>query len=143
MFAVKAPVDCVPDVAFVPLHPPLALHDVALLLDHESVDDAPDAMLVGEAFNVTVGTGLTVTVADRLVAPPVPVQVNVNVELALSGPLACVPEVALLPDHAPLAVHAVALLLDHESVEEPPEATLVGEALKITVGTGLTVTVAD
>ena len=46
------------------------------------------------------------------------------------------------PDHAPLAVHAVAFVLDHVNVDEPPDATDVGDALNETVGAGVTVTVA-
>ncbi len=74
----SAPVVCVPDVALLPDHAPPAVHDVALLLDHESVEELPDATLLGDALNVTVGTDdVTVTVADRLADPPAPVQANV------------------------------------------------------------------
>jgi hypothetical protein len=35
------------------------------VLDHVNVDEPPDATLLGDALNVTVGTGdVTVTVAD-------------------------------------------------------------------------------
>ena len=47
-----------------------------------------------------------------------------------------VPEVALLPPHPPVASHDVTLLLDHVSVLDPPEATLVGFAERETLGTG-------
>ncbi len=61
-----APVVCVPDTALLPDHEPLAVHDVAFVLDQERVDELPDAILAGEALNVTVGRGAaaTVTVAD-------------------------------------------------------------------------------
>jgi hypothetical protein len=93
----------------------------------------------------TVGAGDTVTVADWLALPPVPVQVKVNVESAVSAPVDCVPLVALAPDHAPLAVHEVALVEDQVSVEAPPLATLAGVAVSVTVGTAapVTVTVAE
>jgi hypothetical protein len=41
-----------------------------------------------------------------------------------------------LPDQFPEAVQFVALALDHVSVDAPPLATLVGEALKVSVGAG-------
>jgi hypothetical protein len=44
------------------------------------------------------------------------------------------PLVALLPLQAPEAVHEVALLADHVSVELPPLGTLVGLALRETLG---------
>ena len=54
-FAVNAPVDCEPEVAFEPDHAPLAVHDVAFALDHVSVDDPPELIDVGDAESVTVG----------------------------------------------------------------------------------------
>ncbi len=52
----------------------------------------------------------------------------------MSAPVDWVPESALPPDHDPLAVQDVAFVLDQDRVEAPPEATLVGEALRLTVG---------
>jgi hypothetical protein len=51
----------------------------------------------------------------------------------------------LAPDHAPEAVHAIALLDDQVNVDALPRSTVLGLALKLTVGEGfvLTVTVAD
>src|ERR1051325_3070381 len=46
------------------------------------------------------------------------------------------PEVALVPDQAPLAVHAEALVEDQASCVEPPALTAVGAALRETVGAG-------
>ena len=44
-------------MALVPLQPPEAVHDVALVEDHKRVDELPDgATDVGEAMRVTVGT---------------------------------------------------------------------------------------
>ena len=48
----------VPLVAFVPLHPPEAVHEVALVDDQVTVETLPDAMLVGLAKSVTVGGGI-------------------------------------------------------------------------------------
>jgi len=55
------------------------------------------------------------------------------------------PLMAFAPDQPPDAVHEVALLTDHVTVEAVPLATVLGLALKLTVGVGaaLTVTVAD
>jgi len=54
----------------------------------------------------------------------------------VSGPVDWLPEVALLPDHAPEAVQEVALVADQLSVEDPPLATDVGFAASDTAGTG-------
>ena len=54
------------------------------------------------------------------------------------------PLVAWAPDQAPDAVHAVALLDDHVSDELEPLATVLGLALRLTVGAaGVTDTVTD
>ena len=45
----------VPLVAFVPLHPPEAMHDNASVEDQVTVEILPDVMLVGLAEVVTVG----------------------------------------------------------------------------------------
>jgi hypothetical protein len=57
----------------------------------------------------------------------------------------CEPLVALLPDHAPEAVHEVALVVDQLNVEAAPLLTVLGAALSLTVavGSGVTVTVVD
>ena len=62
------------------LHAPLAVHEVAFVLDQLSVLLPPLGTLVGLALNDTVGTGtlgVTVTVTDWLALPPVPVQLSV------------------------------------------------------------------
>ncbi len=70
----------VPLVASVPVQPPLAVQEVALVLDQVNVELLPDAMVVGLADKVTVGAGaaaVTVTVAlAGAVVPPAPVQVS-------------------------------------------------------------------
>jgi hypothetical protein len=119
------------------------VHEVALLEDQVSVELPPLDTLVGLALRETLG-GETDMVADRLALPPAPVQVKVYVELELTAPVLPLPLVALLPLHAPEAVHEVALLEDHVSVELPPLDTLVGLALKETLGgVAATDTVAD
>jgi len=56
---------------------------------------------------------LTETVADCAALPPFPVQERVKVALAVSAPVDWVPLRALVPDQAPEAVQAVALVDDH------------------------------
>ena len=64
--------------------------------------------------------------------------------LAVRAPVDWVPLTALLPDQAPPAVQAVALLEDHAKVAALPLLTVLGEAEKLTVGAGLlTDTVVD
>jgi hypothetical protein len=68
---------CVPLVAFVPLQLPEAVHEVAFVELHVSVDAAPLATDVGFALSVAVALDATVTVAVAvLLVPPVPVQIN-------------------------------------------------------------------
>ena len=69
----------VPLVASVPLHAPLAVHDVALVEDQVTVAVCPTVILVGETLIVTVGaTGaaFTVSVAVPLADPPAPVHAS-------------------------------------------------------------------
>lgn len=64
--------------------------------------------------------------------------------MAVSAPLDCDPLTALAPDHAPEAVHAVALAADQVSEELLPLATVLGFAASVMFGTGcVTETVAD
>ena len=68
----------VPLVAASPVQPPVAVHEVALVLDQVNIELAPDAIVVGLAVSVTVGVGATVTVAlAGVLVPPTPVQVSV------------------------------------------------------------------
>lgn len=108
-------------------------------------------MLVGDAASVTVGAAfaVTVTAADRLTLPPVPVQASAKLELAVNALVVNDPDVAFVPVHAPDAVQAVALVVVHVSLEVPPDVTDVGDADSVNVGAGvppplaLTVTVVD
>ena len=54
-----------PLVAFVPLHPPAAVHEVALVEDQVTVELLPDVMLAGLAEIVTAGGG-----GDAGILPP-------------------------------------------------------------------------
>ncbi len=68
---------CVPLVLLAPVHPPLAVQLVALVVDQVRVLLWPVAMVSGLAVSVTVGAGTTVTVTDFPALPPEPVQVRV------------------------------------------------------------------
>lgn len=52
-------------MALTPVQPPVAVQLVALLELHDKRLDPPDAMLVGLAVNVNVGSGAEVTVMVR------------------------------------------------------------------------------
>ena len=139
----RAPVLCVPLVALLPLQPPVAVHEVALVELHVSVELPPLATEVGFAVSVTVGVPGTVTVVvAALLTPLAPTQVKEYTVVAVRAPVLCVPLVALLPLQPPVAVHEVALVELHVSVELPPLAITDGFAINVTVGAGITVTVA-
>jgi hypothetical protein len=62
----------------------------------------------------------------------------------VSAPVDCEPLRPLVPDQAPEALQAVALVDDHVRVALAPLATALGPTLKLTVGSGaLTETVMD
>jgi len=88
---------------------------------------------------------VTVVLCVAGVVPLAPLQVKVNVVVALSGPVLALPLVGSLPDHPPEAVQPLALLDDQLSVEAEPLPTVPGLALMLTVGLGGadTLTVAD
>ncbi len=67
-----------PLVAFVPDQPPLAVHEVELVLVQVSVELPPATMPVGFADRLTVGTpaGATVTVVVAAALPPAPLHDN-------------------------------------------------------------------
>jgi hypothetical protein len=69
-------VDREPEGASVPLHAFDPLHESAFVDDHDRVEEPPLETEVGLAPSETVGTGITVTVADALSLPPVPEQLS-------------------------------------------------------------------
>jgi hypothetical protein len=81
---------------------------------------------------------VTVTFADWVAEPPVPVQVSVNVVFAVRLPVLAEPEIAFVPDHPPDAVHEVALVELHVREEEFPAVIDVGmaDSERETVGVG-------
>ena len=72
----------VPLVGFVPLQPPEAVHEVALVEDQVTVEILPDVMLGGLAEIVTVGSGVGVGVGEGLAEPDVPTSKSI---LATTG----------------------------------------------------------
>jgi hypothetical protein len=70
---VSAPVEAVPLLAFVPLHLPLAVQLVGLLVaDHVRFELPPEVTEIGLALMFTTGFGIVVTVSAILFAYPVP-----------------------------------------------------------------------
>jgi hypothetical protein len=135
-----------PFTGWLPDQAPEAVQAVALVEDHVKVELPPLATVLGLALRVTVAVffGLTVTVVDCTALPPVPLQVNVYVELAERAPVDCEPLMDLLPEHAPEAVHEVAFVADHVRVELLPLITELGLAPNVIVGAGdFTDTLAD
>lgn len=136
VFAESAPLVAVPLADCPPDQPPDAVHDVALLLVHDSWVFPPLVTLVGFALRLTVGGGLavTVTVFESLPVPPTPMQVSVNVVFDDNAALVALPTGGCVPDQPPDAVHDVAELVVHESCVVAPLATVAGLTVRFTVG---------
>jgi len=134
VFAVSAALVAVPLVDCAPDQPPDAVHELALLLVHESCVFAPLATVVGVAVKLTAGGATTVTVFESLPVPPTPVHVSVNVVVAVRAALVAEPTGVFVPDQPPDAVHDVAELVVHESAVVPPLATVAGFTARLTVG---------
>ncbi len=141
VLAVRAPVLAVPLAPFVPLQPPEAVHEVALVELQVKVAVPPLATLVGLADNAAVGTPaatVTVTLTAALV-PPAPEQVNAYVVLAVRAPVLAVPLAPFVPLQPPEAVHEVAFVELHVKVAARPLSTSAADALSTAVGAGGTV----
>ena len=71
--------ECDPLVVWLPLQPPEATQDVALVEDQERVELVPLAIVLGLALKLTdaVGVAVTVTVEDCTARPPAPSQTSV------------------------------------------------------------------
>lgn len=129
------PVEADPLIGSAPLQSSEARQAVAFVVVHAKVALLPLVTVLGLADNVTVGTDwATDTVADCDALPPVPVQFNVNVVLALRAPVDCEPLTARFPLQPPLAVQEVAFVADHVRVEALPADTEDGLAPRLTVG---------
>ncbi len=132
---------CDPEVDLFPVHPPVAVHDVASVELQLSVVEPPGATTDGSAENVSVGNGggFTITITLELTPSHVKVYVFVDVRLDRRSE----PDVDRLPVHEPDDVHDVAFVLDQFNVVEPLYATVVGVAVSVTVGGTVTVTDCD
>lgn len=122
--------------ALVPLQPPEAVQLVALVDVHESVDEAPEATVVGFALSASVGAGgaaCTVTMAVLIALCPAAFeQVSVKDALAFNGPTDCEPETAFAPAQPSEAVQVEAPLDVQVSVALEPGVTVVGLAERLT-----------
>lgn len=115
---------CSAGVIFLPpVHAPLAVHEVTLVVDHIKVVVLPNAIEVGVADKVTVGVcaggACTFTLTDALALPPAPLQVRVYIVVACNVPVPVVPDKFIAPDQAPEAMQLVASVLDHVNVDVP------------------------
>jgi hypothetical protein len=134
-----------PVVGSFPDQPADAMQLSALLDDQLSVAEPPLLTVVGLALRPTVGGAETLTVTDLLALPPGPLQASVKVVVAVSAAVLVLPLVGSIPDQPSEAVQPLALVEDQLSIADPPLLTVVGLALRLTVGlTGAeTLTVTD
>ena len=144
---VSAAVGCEPVAGWEPDHPPAAVQEVALVDDQFRVALPPLATVLGLALKAMVGAGAaTDTVTDCIaLPPPVPLQSKMNVELEVSAPVDFEPLLGSDPDQDPKALHDEGLVADQVSIELPPLATVLGFAVRVTIGAvdGVTVTLVD
>src|SRR3954452_14180764 len=96
-------------MAFAPLQPPDAVHDVAPVDDHVNLLEPPLATVVGVAVSVVTGAAggavvVTSTAVAEVVVPPRPVQLRSKDWRVWSGPIVSVPSVAFLPFQSPDAL---------------------------------------
>lgn len=122
--------------ALEPLQPPDAVHDETLEAVQLSVVVPPGATPGGDAVSDTAADVAfeMLTVVRVTAAPPGPLQLSVNVVLAVSAALRALPFTGWVPRQPPDAVQVSALLVVHDNVAVPPDATLVGLADKLIVG---------
>ena len=141
----SAPEDCEPLSALVPGQVSEPEQEVALFVDHVKVVEAPELTVLGLAVNVTEGAKAeTVTMADCVAEPPVPVQVSSNSVVLESAPVDQVPLVAKAPLQPPDALQEVAFCDCQVRLEASPLATVDGDAASVIVGAGeITTTSAD
>jgi hypothetical protein len=129
----------VPLVLLVPVQPPEAVQDVALVELQVNVEDAPLASVVWLADSMAVGTGLAVTVtvaAAAALVPPEPMQVSEYVVSAVKAPVLWLPLVANAPVQPPEALHDVASVELQANIAASPLLTVIGDAVIDAVGTG-------
>jgi hypothetical protein len=118
-----------------PLHPPLAVQLVALLVVQARLAELPEVTTVGEALSEMTGAdGDTETMTDVELVPPAPLQLREKVEVAFSAGLISVPLASFDPVQAPEAVHDVEPVTLQVSVVVSPIRTVDGLALRAMVG---------
>jgi hypothetical protein len=130
-------VPCEPAVFSAPDQSPEAAQEVALVVDHVSVEPLPDATVVGLAASLMTGAAAdTVTVADCVAEPPGPLQVISYWLVARTGPVEADPLSGCVPCQSPKAVQLLASSVLQANVELDPGATVAGVAVNAIVGAG-------
>jgi hypothetical protein len=128
-------VDCEPVKSLLPDQVPEAIQAVAPAVDQDNAAASPELTVLGFAASLMVGAAVTtVTVVDCEELPPPPVHVSSNSLDACSGPVECVPAVAMTPLQPPEAWHLSAWVVLQVRVAISPLAMLVGAAVSVTVG---------
>jgi len=133
VFLVSGPVLRLPLVASVPLQPPPAVHEAALVELQTKVADAPELSAAGVALRLAVGMTLMPALTTVLLES-LPEQVNMKTEFCVSGRVVWVPERPTFPLQASDATQAVALVEDQVRVAVPPLTTAPVLVFKLTVG---------
>ena len=118
----SGPTLCLPLTTSAPDHPPDAVQPVTLTPAQVSVVVPFRATPAGFADKVTEGVpAVTVTLAVCETLPPGPAHASAKLELVVSAPVLCVPDVPFAPVHAPDAEQLVALVVLHVNCEAPPD----------------------
>lgn len=141
MVVFAALVSWVPLLGSVPLHPPPAVHETALVEAQVKVEVSPGATTDG--YTLKVAVGITLTVALALEEPPGPEQAREYEAGADNDPVLCVPLALTVPLQAPEAVHVVVLTELQVRSAAWPAATEAGDAESVTLAAGINVTVAE
>jgi hypothetical protein len=127
-----------PEAAFAPLHPPEAVHPVALVEDHVSVEPAPPKM-IGFGFEsiVAVGTAFTVISLLKVVElTPIPEVQYIEYVVEVVGETTSEPDADFAPVNPvpPLAVQVTASVDVQLNVVLFPIVMVVNVAVRFTVG---------
>jgi hypothetical protein len=119
-----------PLIASAPVQPPLAVQDVAFVLDQVRVELPPEEMVVGLADSVTVGAaGFTVTVAVWVAAAPAAF-VTVREYIVVTGGVTLT-VCPLVTSMFPGAMTPVPLAKTAVKLEELPVVIAAGLAVKL------------
>lgn len=115
------------------------------MADQVRIVDEPELTVLGLAVRVMEGAKAeTVTMADWVAEPPVPVQVSTYSVVLESAPVDQVPLVATEPCQPPEAAHEVAFSDRQFRLAMAPLEMVGGDATRVIVGTGeITTTSAD